>query len=161
MALIAAPPVRVKQNVDFLMKDEIVIVTTADHPVMAYAKTCEEEANRLWIDLKDTSAFEYILGPPNTVLGRVARQAIRKAGFTPLGQNTHISASFAAFMAREGIGLALTYRSCEVAGENYRYLRIGKEGIFLDLALTYPAGEYRSKATKALAELLHNTYHQI
>lgn len=161
MALIAAPPVRVKQNVDFLMKDEVVIVTTADHPVMAYARPCEDSPGRLWVDLKDTAGFEYILGPPNTVLGRMARQAIRRAGFTPRGQNTHISASFAAFMAREGIGLALTYRSCEVAGENYRYLRIGKEGIFLDLALTYPAGEYRSKATQVLENLFHETYGSI
>ena len=37
LALIAAPPVRIKHGVDFLMRDEIMIATTADHPVMAFA----------------------------------------------------------------------------------------------------------------------------
>ena len=43
LALIAAPPVRIKHGVDFLMRDEIMIATTADHPVMAFAKPCESE----------------------------------------------------------------------------------------------------------------------
>lgn len=70
LALIAAPPVRIKHGVDFLMRDEIMIATTADHPVMAFAKPCESEPEQMWIDLKDTAPFEYILGPPSTVLGR-------------------------------------------------------------------------------------------
>ena len=50
-------------------------------------------------------------------------------------------------------GLAFTYRSCRVPGDHFRYLRVGKEGIFLDLALAWPAGKYRSRAASALAEL--------
>lgn len=73
LALIAAPPVRIKHGVDFLMRDEIMIATTADHPVMAFAKPCESEPEQMWIDLKDTAPFEYILGPPSTVLGRTGR----------------------------------------------------------------------------------------
>ena len=113
-----------------------MIVTTADHPVMEFARTCESNPELSWIDLKDTAAFEYIFGPPNTVLGRVGRQALRDAGIEPIGQGTDLSASFAAAMAREGAGL-----------------RIGKKGIFLDLALAWPAGKYRSRAASALAEL--------
>ena len=63
LALIAAPPVRIKHGVDSLMRDEIMIATTADHPVMAFAKPCESEPEQMWIDLKDTAPFEYILGP--------------------------------------------------------------------------------------------------
>lgn len=159
LALIAAPPVRLNENVEFLMKDEVMLVTTADHPVLAYAKPCKEHPEQAWIDLKDTASFEYILGAPSTVLGRLARDFIKKAGFTPLGQSTHISAPFAASMAREGLGLALTYQSCRVKGEGYRYLRIGEAGVFVDLALAYPSGEYRSKAASALAKLFHETYH--
>lgn len=75
LALIAAPPVRIKHGVDFLMRDEIMIATTADHPVMAFAKPCESEPEQMWIDLKDTAPFEYILGPPSTVLGRTGPPA--------------------------------------------------------------------------------------
>ena len=40
-------------------------------------------------------------------------------------------------MAREGLGLAFTYRSCAEANENVRYLRIGRNGVFLDLGIAY------------------------
>ena len=153
LALIAAPPVRIKHGVDFLMRDEIMIATTADHPVMAFAKPCESEPEQMLIDLKDTSPFEYILGPPSTVLGRTGRRSLREAGVEPLGLDTYLSASFAAAMARAGVGLAFTYRSCRIMRDEFRYLRIGKDGIFLDLALAWPAGKYRSRAAMALAKL--------
>ena len=41
LALIAAPPVRIRHSVSPFMRDEIMIVTTADHPVMDFARTCE------------------------------------------------------------------------------------------------------------------------
>ena len=127
LALIAAPPVRIRHGVSPFMRVEIMIVTTADHPVMEFARTCESDPELSWIDLKDTAAFEYIFGPPNTVLGRVGRQALRDAGIEPIGQGTDLSASFAAAMAREGAGLAFTYRSCRVPGDHFRYLRMGKK----------------------------------
>lgn len=73
LALIAAPPVRIKHGFEELMRDEIMLVTTKEHPVMKYAHECENDPEELWIDLKDTAPYEYILGPPNTVLGRTAR----------------------------------------------------------------------------------------
>ena len=123
------------------------------HELACHGYRHESDPELSWIDLQDTAAFEYIFGPPNTVLGRVGRQALRDAGIEPIGQGTDLSASFAAAMAREGAGLAFTYRSCRVPGDHFRYLRIGKEGIFLDLALAWPAGKYRSRAASALAEL--------
>ncbi len=113
------------------MRDEIMIATTADHPVMAFAKPCESEPEQMWIGLKDTAPFEYILGPPSTVLGRTGRRSLREAGVEPLGLDTYLSASFAAAMAREGVGLAFFhYRSCRIMRDEFRYLRIGKDGIF-------------------------------
>ena len=41
LALIAAPPVRIRHGVSPFMRDEIMIVTTADHPVMDFARTCD------------------------------------------------------------------------------------------------------------------------
>ena len=64
LALIAAPPVRIRHSVSPFMRDEIMIVTTADHPVMDFVRTCESDPKLFWIDLKDTAAFEYIFGPP-------------------------------------------------------------------------------------------------
>ena len=61
-------------------------------------------------------------------------------------------------MAREGVALALTYRSCIVEHDNAVYLRIGREGIPLDLGLAYPTGEYRSIATRELGRLFHSMY---
>ena len=120
-----------------------------------YDYLLRNDPEELWIDLKDTATYEYILGPPNTVLGRTARDSLREAGVEPLGLDTYLSAAFAAAVAREGVALAFTYRSCRVMRDGFRYLRIGKEGIFLDLALVWPAGKYRSRAAKALADLLH------
>lgn len=157
IALIATPPVRLKQNVDHLMRDEILIIATQDHPVMELAKLCPEDGT-FWIDFQDTADFEYILGPPDTILGRIARREFRKCGREPVGLNTHISAAFAAEMARTGLGLALTYRSCVIQSESARYLRIGREGVYLELALAYPAGEYRSNATMKLGQLFHKMY---
>ena len=34
LALIAAPPVRIKHGFEELMRDEIMLVTTKEHPVM-------------------------------------------------------------------------------------------------------------------------------
>ncbi len=158
IALIAAPPVRIKSRVDPLMRDEILIVAADSHPVMALAKERTDEPGQLWVDFRDTADFEYILGPPDTVLGRLARREFRKAGREPAGLNTHISAPFAASMARAGLGLCVTYRSCIVPDPSVAYLRIGTEGVFLELGLTYPAGEYRSKAAQALGRLFHTMY---
>lgn len=158
IALIAAPSPKIREHLDFLMHDEILIVTTRDHPVMEFAHSIEGAPNRQWIDLRDTIPFEYILGPPSTVLGRMARKEFRKYGLEPIVQNAHLSAGFAAAMAQTGNGLALTYQSCMVTSPDVRYLRIGQEGIFLDLALTYPLSGYRSRGTTALGTLFHDMY---
>ena len=80
LALIAAPPVRIKHGFEELMRDEIMLVTTKEHPVMKYAHECENDPEELWIDLKDTAPYEYILGPPNTVLGRTPFSAGSRCG---------------------------------------------------------------------------------
>lgn len=159
LALIAMPPVRLKEQVEFLLRDEIMIVTTEDHPIMKFARP-RLDGDGLWVDFLDTVDFEYILGPSGTILGRAARQEFQKCGQEPIGLNTSVSAPFAAAMAMEGLGLALTYRSCIVSRNNVNYLRIGPQGIFLELGLAYPAGEYRSKASIALRELFLEMYLQ-
>jgi len=157
LALIAMPPVRLKEQVEFLLRDEIMIVAAENHPVMQHARP-RLDGNGLWVDFLDTADFEYILGPPDTILGRAARREFQKCGREPTGLNTDVSAPFAAAMAMEGLGLALTYHSCIVNQSNVRYFRIGTQGVFLELGLAYPAGEYRSKASIALGELFRKMY---
>lgn len=178
IALIALPAVKLKNHVDFLMRDEIHIVASKDHPIMEYVhrdsgKPGTADLNgaglnaaglnpagscRSWVDLADAAPFEFILGPPQTVLGSIARREFRRCGLEPFARNTNFTAPFAAAMAREGVALALTYHSCIVPDEHVEYLSIGQEGVYLDLALTYPTGEYRSKAARALGDLFHEIY---
>lgn len=156
MALIALPSPRIKKNLDFLTRDEIHIVATTDHPVMEHVHAKED--GRKWVSLAAASRYEFILGPPKTILGAVARQEFERLKLEPIAQNTNITAPFAAAMAREGIALAFTYHSCIVPVPGVEYLSIGEDGLFLDLTLAYPSGEYRSKATKALARAFQDAY---
>ncbi len=157
IAIVDASSERVRDK-DFLMRDEVLVVAVKDHPVMRYAKSCPGDPGQLWVDFADTAAFEYILGPPTAMLGRIVRREFQRCGLEPVGQNAHISAAFAADMARAGLGLTLTYRSGLVKDDNVAYLRIGTEGVYLDLALAYPVGEYRSTGAQALGRLFQEMY---
>lgn len=158
IALIAAPSEKIRHSCDFLMKDEIVLAASVNHPVMAFAHPCGQHSGEYWIDLKDTKDFTYILGSPGTVLGKMLRRELLKAGVEPAAASSQVSTPMAAAMARAGLGLAATYRSCIPAHESAQYLKIGRKGVFLDLALIYPSGGYRSKAAAALGEVLRQTY---
>lgn len=158
MALLALPSPRLHKQLDFLTRDEIYLVTVSEHPVMEFVHR-EEDGTR-WVDLKDIARFECILGPPRTILGSMIRKAFEDLHLEPLAQNTNITAPFAAAMAREGIALSFTYHSCMVKAPGVEYLSVGRKGLFLDLSLAYPAGEYRSKATMALAKMFHEIYQE-
>ena len=61
-------------------------------------------------------------------------------------------------MARAGLGLAFTYHSC---AENYpdtEYISIGKDGVFLELALAHPYSTYQSKAALALGNVIREVF---
>ena len=158
MALLALPSPRLHKQLDFLTRDEIYLVTVSEHPVMEFVHR-EEDGTR-WVDLKDIARFECILGPPRTILGSMIRKAFEDLHLEPLAQNTNITAPFAAAMAREGIALSFTYHSCMVKAPGVEYLSVGRKGLFLDLSLAYPAGEYRSKAAMALAKMFHEIYQE-
>lgn len=151
LAILALPLTRLKHDVEFLRKDEIFIVAAKNHPVMEFTHSRKHSSYK-WIDLKDTSEFEFILSDYDTILGSISRRQFHKAGIDVISHNTNITAPMAAAMAREGLGLAFTYYSCAEPYDNVEYLSIGKAGVFLDLAIAYPSSGYRSKAASALAE---------
>ncbi len=156
MALVALPMQKLNQKVDFLLRDEICIIAHKSHPVLTAAVPSQ---GRLFIRLQDAAEYEFVLSPKDTVLGGRSRQAFARAGISPIVYNDQSNAFFAAAMAREGIGLAFSYRSCVRETPDINLLSIGPEGEYIDLALAYPDG-YRSKAAKELGRLFHERYSQ-
>jgi DNA-binding transcriptional LysR family regulator len=158
IALVVEPQSRVRATAEFLMREEVVLVTTQEHPVMKIAHPAQKPNGLMWVDLKDTMEFDYVLSPPDTVLGRIARREFRRFNLEPQGVNTQLTAAFAVALGKAGLGLAFSYKTGVGEEKNTRFLRIGKDGIFLELALIYPNGDYRSHATRALGKLFHEVY---
>ena len=178
MGVVALPLTKLKQDVEALTRDEVFLAVNKNHPIMQYVhpiydneeeyeefkKTLtahDREEARYWVDLKDTEPYEYILSDVDTILGNFARQQFRKHGINPPTYNTTITADLAAVMGRAGLGLAFTYHSCAVPIPDAVYLRIGPEGLFVDLGLAYPMATYQSHASRALARVAHQTLSKI
>jgi len=156
LALIASPKAKNTCNYDLVMQDEIYIVCTKKHPVMQYVKVGNGGPNRPWVEMKDAAKFKFLLSNRNTVLGTIAAEKYLECGMPAIAVNRNMTAAFAAAMARHGIGLAFTYRSCAMPTPNVEYLSIDKSQTLLDLVLKYPVGDYRSRATKELSNLIHS-----
>ena len=155
LALVALPAVRLKEEITLLLRDEIMLVARADHPVAARAREEVRDGEvRRWLELEDTMDFPYILSDHDTILGAKSRQTFSMRGLVPRVRNANLTAPFAASMARAGLGLAFTYRSCRENAPDVRYYSVGREGFALDLGLAFAPGQYRSRASLALANAL-------
>lgn len=153
LAVVALPFAKLKTDAAPLMEDEILITANISHPVMEAAHLLDG-GRRGWVDLKEAARHEFILSDYNTMLGSMGRKLFWDRELTFISENTNITASLAASMARAGLGLAFTYGSCAEAYEDTVYLSVGEKGFFLKLAVAYPPKEYRSKASLALGKLL-------
>ena len=156
LAVVALPLTRVEHEVEFLKQDEIFLVANKNHPVMKYARK-RNDSPYYWVNLRDTSEYEYILSDYDTILGSISRRQFKKEGIRVISHNSNITAAMAVAMAREGLGLAFTYHSCATDYEDAVYLSIGEKGVFLDLALAHPYSTYQSKAALALAKVIRET----
>ena len=145
--------------VDSRFRDEMVIVASRAHPIME--KVHSSPDGRLWVCPEDAAVYEFILSDPNTRLGHMARKIFENSGLKIKSRNDNITAAFAAALAREGLGLALTYRSCLIEDKKTTYLSIGPEGEFLRLALLLPKSNYHSLAARAFADLLRRHLRQV
>ncbi|MDY3781606.1 MAG: LysR family transcriptional regulator [Candidatus Faecousia sp.] len=65
------------------------------------------------------------------------------------------TASMSAALARRGLGIAFTYRSCIEENRDVIYLSIGKTRCYVNLALIYPQEGYRSRAIRAFEDALY------
>ncbi len=154
MALVAMLPGQEQPPNMHIMQDEVYLVAHREHPVMEYVRMGEGGPERPWVDLADAARFEFLLSDRTTVLGNAALQQFRQYGITPTVVNGRLTAYFAAEMAREGLGLAFTYRSCALPRENVVYLSIGKKRCFVDLVIIYPPDGYRSRASRAFEKII-------
>lgn len=157
LAVVVMPTVKLKNDVEFLKNDEILIVANRNHPVMEFVKPIEGTSN-YWVDLQDTAKFEFIMSGYNTILGSFSRRLFNEQGIKYYAENNDISAAMAASMAKEGLGLAFTYQSCAEPSDQLRYLRIGKKGVFIELGLAYPSSEYHAKAAEELQRTVREIY---
>lgn len=154
MGIVAFPLHKLKhdENVEILLNDEVVIAARKGHPISRYLHT--DEDGRVWVNFRDAARFEFVLGPVGTRLGRIARQQFSACKKIPITRNDNLTASLALAMARRGLALALTYSSV-MSTRNLDFISIGKEGIYLPLALAYPPSSYRSRAAIELSKVIH------
>lgn len=157
LAVVAMPTVKLNNEVSILKRDEILLVANKEHPVTEHMHKIQG-APGYWIDLKDTVQYEYIMSGYDTILGSFGRERLRREKLKWISSNNHISAPMAVAMAREGLGLAFTYQSCAEAYDNIQYLRIGREGAFLDLGIAFPSGEYHSKGAREMEKVVRQVY---
>ncbi len=157
IAVIAMPPVRMTSGTSFLARDEILIAASPDHPVLEKARERKNGSGR-WISLQDAAAYDFVLSFHDTILGTMARDLFRENHLHCRAVHDNITAEMALAMAKEGIGLAFTYGSHVVEDQTICLLRIGEEGIFLDLAVAYPPGIYHSKASQELEKVIRDVY---
>lgn len=153
LALSAYPIVSTEGiQMEYLYRDEVLLVATKDHPILQQARM--DETGRLRVSMEEVTRHECTLSGKDTMLGHLIRSAFGAYGLRLKSKHGNITAAFAASMARVGLALAFTYRSCIVEEPDVVYLSLGSQGLYLRLALLSPTTDYRSKATLALTKLL-------
>ena len=155
IALIVGPVTDKRIQSELLMKDEICLITSKDHPVLAKSKTGSLSSEiPLEVDIMDTAGYEYYLSDYDTILGREARKIFLQNEIVPVTYNEKLTALFAAAMAAEGQGLAFTYYSSRRYFHDAVFLSIGKDAPSIELAVALSPGRYHSKAALALRDVL-------
>ncbi len=157
LALIILPPKELKHKIDVVMRDEICIITSPNHPALNFAKESPEHSMSAipkYIDLKDAVQFEFLLSDYDTILGRESRKIFREHNLIPKVYNEKLSAFLAASMGAAGLGLAFTYYCAKNYYSHAEFLSLGEEGTLIDLGVSLAPGRYHSRAAIALKDTL-------
>jgi len=149
MALVAIRPDQWHNQGKLLMKDEVLLVANRDHPVMEFVREGGGGPDRPWVELSDIAHLDFLLSGRSAMLGNIAQQQFDLLGIEPHFIGGNLTAAMAAALARRGLGIAFTYRSCIEESRDVVYLSIGKKRCFVNLALIYPQEGYRSRAIRA------------
>lgn len=154
MALVAVSQDQWQNQGRFLMKDEVLLVSSRDHPVMEFVREGGGGPNRPWVEMADIAHLDFLISGRAAKLGSIAQQEFEKLGITPRSVCGNLTAPMAAALARRGMGLAFTYRSCIEESRDVIYLSISKKRCYVYLALIYPPEGYRSRAIRAFEDTI-------
>ncbi len=158
LALIAIPEKGSRLHIEHLLRDEICLVSSPNHPIVSKAKDNKNHPFsqiKKRINIKDAENYEFLLSDYDTILGREARKLFLKNKITPVAYNNTLSALFAASLASSGNGLAFTYYSSRHYFRNAMFLSLGKDAPSIELVTAMSSEIYHSKATLALNQILH------
>lgn len=142
IALLVMSEADPRLNIERVMKDEICLLTSPTHPIMAFVRDNEDNSDSRipqYVNLKDTLAYEYLLSDYDTILGREARRIFNRNGVQPIASNHALSALMSAAMGAAGLGLAFTYYSSRHYFRNAEFLSLGAESAFVDLGIALAA----------------------
>lgn len=157
VAVIALPATKLKSEVHPLKREEVYLVLSSNHPMLTRSHPRADGHGR-WIDLADAAEYPFVLSYHDTILGTLSRSLFQKMKIRYTANFDNISAAMAVAMAKAGIGTAFTYASCVDPDEHCELLRIGEDGVFLDLGVALPTKEYHSTASKAMLEIVRQVY---
>ena len=138
-----------------LLKDEVLLVANRDSPVMEFVREGQGGPDRPWVELSEIAHLDFLLSSRSAMLGSIAQQMFEDLGIQPHYVCGTQTASMSAALARRGVGLAFTYRSCIEESRDVIYLSIGKRRCYVNLALIYPQGGYRSRAIRAFENAMY------
>ena len=142
---------------EFVMRDEICIITDDSHPIMKHVRRSEKtSASQIpqYVELQDAIEYEFYLSDYDTIMGREARRIFSRCGMTPITRNEKLTALFAAALGASGQGLAFTYYSSRHYFRDAQFISLGADGSAVDLGIALPPGRYHSKATLAFAQVM-------
>lgn len=149
LALVAFREDQWENQGKFLMKDEVLLVANRDSPVMEYVREGQGGPDRPWVELSEIAHLDFLLSSRSAMLGSIAQKQFDDLGIHPKFVCGTQTASMSAALARRGVGIAFTYRSCIEESRDVIYLSIGKSRCYVNLALIYPQEGYRSRAIRA------------
>ena len=149
LALVAFREDQWENQGKFLMKDEVLLVANRDSPVMEYVREGGGGPDRPWVELSEIAHLDFLLSSRSAMLGSIAQKQFDDLGIHPKFVCGTQTASMSAALARRGVGIAFTYRSCIEESRDVIYLSIGKSRCYVNLALIYPQEGYRSRAIRA------------
>lgn len=154
MALVAIRPDQWHGQGKLLMKDEVLLVANRDHPVMEFVREGGGGPDRPWVELEDIAHLDFLISSRAAMLGNIAQQQFEMLGVKPKAVCGNLTASMASALARRGMGVAFTYRSCIEESRDVIHLSIGKKRCYVNLALIYPPEGYRSRAIRAFENVI-------